>query len=572
METKSDSILLTHGLMQDPGEIPLVIAVVGHRDPKPEYLQKLSQNLKYQLEQLIQELPNTPLLMLNGLAEGIDTMAAKVFIETIEEDRLNRGKAAPHHQLVGALPKTPEEYRDNDFVNPIAIEQLDELIVKCDGLLHPGNCSELALGTYDDGIQLSVNDSTCYGKQGMFLVRHCFMLFAFFDGVDTLLVGGTSQTVAMQKGELHPLFISVDEVLANKEPGTLVIHNTPRQKTGSPQDRACEIMFWPDSQAKGIRLPEQHLAIPRKLNRINQQLAKDRPSLVSTQPRKDNTNLWDYTNTRAIKFKQDYLKWCRILVLAGLALVLITQLTPSTIVQAICWALFLLAYVIFPMIQRGPKHEFMANRCLTECLTVQYLWDTINIHEDTADLFHTKTNTELAWIRTVLRAARLQLLSFHSKVERTEKIALTKASAWINGQVSWLEKNSAISVRIAEKYNLLATFLAVIAVIIAFLENINGWSTILGPWVIIFFALFASTMAYSNLMGYQETADRYVRSLIKFRRAKQALAILESDANNQVDLKLERQRIVIKAIGREKLDELNDWVADQLQRIYAPGS
>lgn len=572
MKTKSESILLAHGLMQDPGAIPLVIAVVGHRDPRPEYLPQLTQNLKVQFNQLINELPNTPLLMLNGLAEGIDTLAAEVFLDTIEEDRLNRGEAAPHHQLVGALPKTPDEYRQDDFMNPTALHKLDQLIVKCDGLLHPGNCSELALGTDEDGRQMSRDASSCYGKQGMFLVRHCFMLFAFFDGVDTLLVGGTSQTVTMQKGEIHPLFISIDEVLANKEPGTLVIHNTPRQKTGSPQDRACEIMFWPDSQAKGIKLPEQHLTIPRKLNRINQQLAKDRHSLVSTQPGKNNTSLWDYANTRAIKFKQDYLKWCRTLVLAGLVLVLITQLTPSTIVQAICGTLFLLAYVIFPMIQRGPKHEFMANRCLTECLTVQHLWDTINIHEDTADLFHTKTNTELAWIRTVLRAVRLQVLSFHSKVERTEKIALTKASAWINDQVNWLEKNSTKSVRIAEKYKLLATFLAAIAVIIAFLENINGWSAILGPWVIVFFALFASTMAYSNLMGYQETADRYVRSLIKFRRAKQALAILESDANNQVDLKLERQRIVIKAIGREKLDELNDWVANQLQRIYAPGS
>jgi hypothetical protein len=34
----------------------------------------------------------------------------------------------------------------------------------------------------------------------------------------------------------------------------------------------------------------------------------------------------------------------------------------------------------------------------------------------------------------------------------------------------------------------------------------------------------------------------------------------------------ERQRIVIEALGREKLDELNDWVAGQLQRVYAPGA
>jgi hypothetical protein len=29
---------------------------------------------------------------------------------------------------------------------------------------------------------------------------------------------------------------------------------------------------------------------------------------------------------------------------------------------------------------------------------------------------------------------------------------------------------------------------------------------------------------------------------------------------------------VVEALGREKLDELNDWVAGQLQRVYAPGA
>ena len=32
----------------------------------------------------------------------------------------------------------------------------------------------------------------------------------------------------------------------------------------------------------------------------------------------------------------------------------------------------------------------------------------------------------------------------------------------------------------------------------------------------------------------------------------------------------QRQRIVVEVLGREKLDELNDWVASQLQRVYAP--
>jgi hypothetical protein len=28
---------------------------------------------------------------------------------------------------------------------------------------------------------------------------------------------------------------------------------------------------------------------------------------------------------------------------------------------------------------------------------------------------------------------------------------------------------------------------------------------------------------------------------------------------------------VMEAMGREKLDELNDWISDQIQRIHRPG-
>jgi hypothetical protein len=50
------------------------------------------------------------------------------------------------------------------------------------------------------------------------------------------------------------------------------------------------------------------------------------------------------------------------------------------------------------------------------------------------------------------------------------------------------------------------------------------------------------------------------------------LALLErKQADDPITANL-RERIVIEALGREKLDELNDWVAGQLQRVYAPGA
>ncbi len=49
-------------------------------------------------------------------------------------------------------------------------------------------------------------------------MRHCYLLVGFFNGIDSGKVGGTSQTVAMQRGEVYPLFLQVDEVIAAHDP------------------------------------------------------------------------------------------------------------------------------------------------------------------------------------------------------------------------------------------------------------------------------------------------------------------------------------------------------------------
>lgn len=62
--------LLAQGLLEDPGAVPMVIGVTGHRDPRPEVLPIVREQTRRQLQQLLQELPHTPLVMLNGMAEA----------------------------------------------------------------------------------------------------------------------------------------------------------------------------------------------------------------------------------------------------------------------------------------------------------------------------------------------------------------------------------------------------------------------------------------------------------------------------------------------------------------------
>ena len=577
LHNPADPVLLAHGLLQDPGAVPLVIAVAGHRDPRPEYVPLLRQNFLQQLEQLINALPHTPLLMLNGLAEGMDSEAADVFLELIAGDRARRGALAPHHQLVGALPKTPEDYR-GDFSDPVALHRLEQLLASCDGLLHPGNCSGLVVPSNGPGEVIEIDPAACYGQQGGFLVRHCYLLFGFFDGVETQLVGGTSQTVSIQKGEIHPLFVSVDEVLANKETGALVLHHTPRLKAGSPVETPGAIQFWPapnpaiaSLSPDGIQLPSNLLVIPNRFDEINAQFTK--PGFESTcynTAEGSFSKLWSLANKRAIASKSRYELWCRVLVISGFVLVLLAQLSP--VAQGLWWALLLLAFVLFPKLQQGPKLDFIAQRCLAECLTVQHLWIALDVDDDAADLFHSRSNGDLAWIRTVLRAVSIQLLAFHSCEDRLYENAVFKSHIWINEQVNFLKKRILENIRFAARWRALALILAALAIVIATLQSLPGSNWQLAPWVVVLIAGLASALAYSNLIGYADTADRYQRSLRQFERGQRAMALLERDQGEEPTRNHQRQRIAVEALGREKLDELNDWVAGQLQRVYAPGA
>lgn len=569
--------LLGHGLVQDPGPIPLVIGVVGHRDPVASALPVLRDHLRRQLEQLLQELPHTPLLMLNGLAEGMDTVAAQVFLEVVAHDRELRREKAPAHQLVGALPKTPAAFAAEDFQDPEALAVLEELLSSCDGVLHPGNCQALRLPPSPDGVLHTADDPACYGQQGIFMVRNSYLLLAFFDGLETMLVGGTSQSVAMQKGEIHPLFVGVEEVLNRSESGILIHHQTPRRKLGSPQQGSGSIRYWPIAPKAAIEhvqqdetlIPKHLLKVPLHLEALNREISDPyfKPTVNSEGLM---TRLWSLADKKAQDNKVIYERWCRLLVITGLAMILLSQL--SSQLHALWWALLFLAFIIFPRLQKEPKHDFISYRCLAECLTVQHIWSAAGIDDSAADLFLPRCDSELAWIRTVVRSVGLQLLSFYSHEQRHEQQTLQKARLWMNEQISYLDDKTKKLSRKAKRWKISAQVLAVLALLVALLQDQVWMPQTTGSWVVVLVASFGSAIAYSDLMGYEDTQARFAISLAQFQRAIKALNVIKPETPQSSLLPYEREKIVLEAIGLEKLEETNQWVNDQLRRVYAPGS
>lgn len=550
--------------------VPLVLAVVGHRDPIVTELPRLRAAFREDLEALLAALPHTPLLMLNGLACGMDSDAAEVFLDVIAQDRRSR-PMGPRHQLVAALPKSLASYR-HDFRGQEERLRFESLLARCDGRLDPSNCSELR-GAAPLGEELGSPE--CYGQQGVFLVRACYLLFAFHNGFETMEIGGTAQSVAMQKGDVHPLFLTVDEVIAAREPGALIEYDTPRHKTrfdGLRQARA----YWLESRSCQQVAPHHPLAlhdlltVPRRLEAINRVLQPE-PG-PTRQEEEGATALKRYVKAEAARCKRRFLIGSLLMILAG---VLITLVLSQQTWQLLGLVLIVVALRWFPRLQRGPKHRFIVYRCLAESLTVQDHWAALGIEADVADLFHSQTHPDLEWIRTVLRARRVQLLVQQSQTPLNQERMAQLARAWMADQCSWMAGRIEAQGRVDQTILRLAVLLMVAALLSLLVAARLPIPPGGGPWLSalaeILIAGFAASLAWRELLGYEEINARYARSVEQFRRGlkafEQALHTHPREPN-----RLRRLHCALEAVGREKLDELNDWVADQLKRTYRPGT
>ena len=562
--------------------MPLVLAVAGHRDPRQQDLPQLRDRFCDLIHELLASLPNTPLILLNGLAEGMDMEAAELFLELITEYR-EQHPHAPHHQLVAVLPKPRQLYIEEDFANkPGATSRLERLLERCGAVLDGDQCPELARPDSSNDHARDSSDERCYGRQGIFLVRHAYLLVAFSNGIDSGKLGGTSQTVAMQRGEVYPLFQQVDEVIAAREPGVVVEITTPRRSDLEPVCPVGHVRYWRenldgskiDPQATAT-LEQPNLAallepaecIPARIEMINKNLVAYPPAPVHDSGVQ--SSLWRFADAQANSEKNTYLVLCRVVMLAS---VLIGLGTSQQEWQAIGLLVVLAAVLAFPKLQQGPKLGFIQWRCLAESLLVTDLWVTVGVDGDTADLFQSHTSQNFAWIRTVLRARRLQLLALQANPDAIAPLPETIECCrrWINGQEQWLGRAIARQQRWDQRYVLIGSFSFLLALALAVGYWLGGPGLIHFLWAETLIGISVACFGYRELMGYSDTNARYARSRAQFARAREALSLARPDPHAP-DMLVMRQRLVLEAVGREKVDELNDWVGDQLQRVYTPG-
>jgi Flp pilus assembly protein TadB len=207
-----------------PDRLPLVIGVTGHRDLRDDDLPRLEREVGDIITRLRRDFlrndPETPIIVLSALAEGADRLVARV--------ALARGA-----RLIAPLPMPLEEYR-HDFEpglkegNLVEFNALFAQAIAAPVMALDGNSLEQVRADQD-------KRNEQYRAVGIYIIQHCHVLLALWDGnAKDMSPGGTAEVVTFKRQGI-PLSVSGSPhtSLDASEIGPVIEIVTPRTKEGN---------------------------------------------------------------------------------------------------------------------------------------------------------------------------------------------------------------------------------------------------------------------------------------------------------------------------------------------------
>ncbi len=210
-----------------PDRLPLVIGVTGHRDLRDQDIPRLEREVAGVLASLRRDFlgkeDETPVIVLSALAEGADRLVARVAL-------------AQGARLITPLPMPLDEYR-RDFepgLKPGNLAEFDALFAQAIAapVMPLRGSSVEALRVDED------KRNAQYRALGIFIVQHCHVLLALWDGNEIEPRPGGSAEVVTFKRDGIPLKISGSPRMSldASEIGPVIQILTPRMKNANGTD------------------------------------------------------------------------------------------------------------------------------------------------------------------------------------------------------------------------------------------------------------------------------------------------------------------------------------------------
>lgn len=508
---------------------PVIVGVIGHRDPLPENKEKLFQTFTDILNAIQSINPNSQIVVVSPLADGADRIASKVAI------------SSEKYRLIACLPFSREEYVE-DFSDNSKIE-FQEYLYSANEIWEP------------DSTEFQSRD-IAYEKCAKKIVEVSDICIAFWDGELLNSIGGTSHTI-------H----SILQSSAHQNTKLKLVHiDTPRS---SFVRQRRETRFFNFSSGLWESKPEKDFFYLLK-DALNEHL-EDADTAESPLE-----NLFLSVDDLANRNQQRYRKKIKQLFFLGFVTALFLSLSFATsshhisIATLVTTVLLLLTWINFK--QHNLKNKYESCRLLSETLRLELHLKSHNTFSSLRDTFLMYETGDLLWLRKSLIFNSIR----HESTFKVQGNDEGKILSWLDGQLEYLmgkEGNRGAIKRNQSKSSSIHNWSKVpllIALSGLTLQFLNSFSLVSLPSEYVFvtqlawevgLAGFASLIGYSEVLAFSDVATQLESKKNLMLAMREELI----SANNE-----SKKNYIINSLMDASLSELQNWYSMNRNRTVRP--
>jgi hypothetical protein len=572
-------------LSHDSHELPLVLAVTGHRDLVNSELDLIRERVRFLLVDLDARYPERRLRVLSALAEGADRLVARIAIDLGIE-------------VVVPLPMPKKMYLD-DFDTQESRDEFESLLAAASDVF------ELPLARDNTAEQMATpgkERSLQYAQLGVFLCAHCHILLALWDGKKGEDPGGTGQVVKFHHDDImmgYTTKTAASQQMLVDDESDLVYHVVCSRDRdgGSPAEGLTPgDWFWFTKDRKSPRskvLPRQHQLIFERSSEFSLDIVKfwerieqekyplfeecDRDRLPEGVG--DINYLFCVADWLAMHYQNKTLFTLRaghiLAFLMGLMFILFADIEAAPYYMHAFLSFFVIAALVQHTAKRNGWHrKYLDYRTLAEGLRVQFYWAVAGVTNEneskfTHDNFLQTQDPELGWIRNVMRVAGTRCdMQTHMQPDGLDFVI----RAWIGdgngGQLAYFSKKSAERARrnrLTERLGLASLITSVVVVLVFVFASAALPEKWFDPLMILMgtmLLLYGIRQGYAYATAEKDLIKQYEFMLRIFHNARRRL-------ENAADL--DEQRQILLALGGSALDEHAQWILMHRDRSIDEG-
>jgi len=557
------------------GPVPIVIGVTGHidLDLRGDNESKLRKAVHEILSEIRGYAPDSPLVVLSGLAEGADRFVTRIAMADY---------GARH---VAVLPMPAEEY-ERDF--PGTAGEFRDLLGK----------SQCIVMDYEPGVshdQIAVPGdarNAQYASAGAYIVRQSQVLIALWNGAMGG-EGGTSDVLERAlEGVRGPLLRACSPLDVYSVPPVYRVV-TPRLKDAQLKGQAFSWEVLPATTPDGEIRRDRFRRVARRLNTFNvdciahAEVLKNeaRVSAESLLPHTVSSALPDtvqrlgaifgIADALSIRFRKNQRLALITLLVSSVTAVMCFELyshnvIPEPLVFAIYPGALAIAFLIYNIARRRDvQNKYLDYRGLAEGLRVQAFWRVAGLKYEVADEYLIHHRSELDWIREAIRAWNLPVGGLAADpvehpLRDPARLAILRKH-WLDDQGKFFAARERRDERGEKAHHRFVWTLFLASVLFAtafaagtFLLHGVRWFDEAHEYIVFTIGMLpvlaASLGAYSEVMAFSAQAQRYKWMAEVFARASEQFnRATESGDHSAI-------KAVVEDLGHIALEENGNWV------------